>query len=152
MLSGIFQYFFSFCIIYWKGLGIGAEMLKRLSQVCITVTIVILYVILFFIKCYYLTLHRYFILTSEHNLKRHLIFFQFCWKLRRGKNSCIMHCCERKTLNFSLLDILICTHLIHNYYNLTAFITLSNERFSDWLHYLVWACHIIYQFIWSVFY
>lgn len=50
--------FFSFCIIYLKGLGIGAEMLKRLGQVYITVSILILYAILFFIKCYYLTWHK----------------------------------------------------------------------------------------------
>lgn len=53
LLSGFFQ-LMSFSMIYLKGLGIGAEMLKRLSQVCITFSIGILYVIIFFIK-YYLT-------------------------------------------------------------------------------------------------
>lgn len=53
-LKWIFFQLMSFFIIYLKGLGIGAEMLKRLSQVCITFSIGILYVIIFFIK-YYLT-------------------------------------------------------------------------------------------------
>ena len=51
-LSEFFHLIFFFILhyLFLKGLGIGAEMLKRLSQVYITVSIVILYAIPFFIK------------------------------------------------------------------------------------------------------